>query len=237
VPTSKRGTGRASKVRKGRWSKGELAKLARVWGSQNEDAIAREFERSIESVRRTAERTIKTSPRTGPWTAQEIQRLRESIGVATPATMARVLGRPLAETEQRIAELARVQQSGKWSREELNDLKQKFGRRTDEDLARIFGRSVESVRRQAMRLCLAKDKSFVRKIQGEGATSMPRWRASEVAVLKDLYPRQPNIDIATVLNRSVKSVVSKAHHLGLKKDSERLKQMGRENVGLRYDRQ
>jgi hypothetical protein len=32
----------------------------------------------------------------------------------------------------------------------------------------------------------------------------------------------------------VKSVVSKAHHLGLKKSSERLRSMGRENVSLRY---
>jgi hypothetical protein len=33
----------------------------------------------------------------------------------------------------------------------------------------------------------------------------------------------------------VKSVVSKAHNLGLKKDRERLREMGRENVRLRYD--
>jgi hypothetical protein len=34
----------------------------------------------------------------------------------------------------------------------------------------------------------------------------------------------------------VKSVVSKAHNLGLKKEAERLREMGRENVSLRYQR-
>ena len=33
----------------------------------------------------------------------------------------------------------------------------------------------------------------------------------------------------------MKSVVSKAHNLGLKKDRERLREMGRENVRLRYE--
>ena len=46
---------------------------------------------------------------------------------------------------------------------------------------------------------------------------------------------QSNLELARTLGRSVKSVVSKAHNLGLKKDRERLRQMGRENVRLRYD--
>jgi hypothetical protein len=32
----------------------------------------------------------------------------------------------------------------------------------------------------------------------------------------------------------VKSVVSKAHHLGLKKSDDRLREMGRANVSVRY---
>ena len=45
-----------------------------------------------------------------------------------------------------------------------------------------------------------------------------------------------DVEIAQELRRSVKSVVSKAHHLGLKKHPVRLKEMGRENVSLRYRR-
>ena len=42
------------------------------------------------------------------------------------------------------------------------------------------------------------------------------------------YPVLSNLDLARMLGRSVKSVVSKAHHLGLKKSSERLRDMGKE---------
>jgi DNA-binding NarL/FixJ family response regulator len=64
---------------------------------------------------------------------------------------------------------------------------------------------------------------------------MPRWNASELEVLRALYPTRSNLEIALELQRSVKSVVSKAHHLGLKKEIERLREMGRENVRLRYN--
>jgi hypothetical protein len=63
---------------------------------------------------------------------------------------------------------------------------------------------------------------------------MPRWRNDELELLRRDYPVQSNLELARRLGRSVKSVVSKAHHLGLKKSSERLRSMGRENVSLRY---
>ena len=53
-------------------------------------------------------------------------------------------------------------------------------------------------------------------------------------MLKRDYPFRPNLEIARDLNRTVKSVVSKAHNLGLKKSSDRLREMGRENVSQRY---
>ena len=75
---------------------------------------------------------------------------------------------------------------------------------------------------------------FLRKLQGEAATKMPRWTQEELDLLKREYATQSNLEIAQRLGRSVKSVVSKAHHLGLKKSTERLRDMGRENVSLRY---
>jgi hypothetical protein len=65
---------------------------------------------------------------------------------------------------------------------------------------------------------------------------MPRWDAAAIEKLRQLYPTTPNLELARVLERSVKSVVSKAHNLGLKKEAERLREMGRENVSLRYQR-
>jgi len=65
---------------------------------------------------------------------------------------------------------------------------------------------------------------------------MPRWCKEDVARLRELYPETPNLDIAKQLERTLKSVVSKAHDLGLKKSPDRLRDMGRENVALRYQR-
>ncbi|TDJ66288.1 MAG: hypothetical protein E2O39_16725 [Planctomycetota bacterium] len=64
----------------------------------------------------------------------------------------------------------------------------------------------------------------------------PRWQKDELAILRAMYPRASNIAIARELQRSVKSVVSKAHFLRLKKDPARLSEMGRQNVSLRGDR-
>jgi hypothetical protein len=140
----------------------------------------------------------------------------------------------LTEVQEQIVELSRVQQNARWTREENGELRRLYGTRSDSDLAVIFGRSLEAVERQARKLCLAKDKAFIKRVAGEGATRMPRWSNAELDLLRELYPRTSNLDIAQRLQRSVKSVVSKAHHMGLKKELERLQEMGRENVRLRY---
>ncbi len=235
MPGAKRGEGRTSKLRKGRWSKTELARLRDLWGRRREESIARELGRGLANVRKTAESLFRNLPRrTGPWSAEEMKRLRESLGVAAPSVVAQALCRPVGEVEQKLASLADVRRSGRWSREEILDLKRIYGRRSDEDLVRFFGRPIDSIRRQAQTLCLAKDKAFLKSMNGAGATRMPRWSSEELDRLRELYPTNSNLDIAAALNRSVKSVVSKAHHLGLRKDPERLKEMGRQNVGLRY---
>ena len=70
---------------------------------------------------------------------------------------------------------------------------------------------------------------------GKQVTRMPRWQVQELELLAELYPACSNLEIAKQLGRSVKSIVSKAHHMGLKKDLDRLREMGRQNVSLRYD--
>ncbi len=90
------------------------------------------------------------------------------------------------------------------------------------------------MKRLGARYCLAKDKAFVRRLTGSSATRMPRWDRHAIGMLVELYPKTANLELALKLNRSVKSVVSKAHNLGLKKEIERLREMGRENVGMRY---
>lgn len=181
-----------------------------------------------------AEKLFSRTARTGPWTASEVVELRRYLGATSPEIIGRILGRPIEEVNERIFDLGRIKKDGTWPREELAEFKRIYGTRTDEDLSRIFGRSPEEVRRLADGLALAKDKAFVRKLVGEASTRMPRWREEELERLRHDYPVQSNLELARSLGRSVKSVVSKAHHLGLKKSSERLRTMGRENVSLRY---
>jgi hypothetical protein len=205
-----------------------------MYGLRPDEAIARDLGRTPQSVRKMADELFRAATKQGPWTADDIQQLKRYLGASAPETIARILGRDLTEVQEQIVELSRVQQNARWTREENGELRRLYGTRSDSDLAVIFGRSLEAVERQARKLCLAKDKAFIKRVAGEGATRMPRWSNAELDLLRELYPRTSNLDIAQRLQRSVKSVVSKAHHMGLKKELERLQEMGRENVRLRY---
>ncbi len=148
--------------------------------------------------------------------------------------IAQILGRSVDEVNAQIMALGRIRRDGGWTRDEIAEFKRMYGTRTDEDLSRIFERAEDEIRRIADEHALAKDKTFIRKLNGEGSTRMPRWAAEELEVLKREYAQRSNLEIARRLGRSVKSVVSKAHHLRLKKSLERLRDMGRKNVSLRY---
>lgn len=220
--------------RKGRWTRAEIDRLKDMYGLRPESAIARELGRSASSVRKMAEEIFASARKQGPWTAGEIQDLKRYLGASGPDVIARILGRDANEVQAQVFELGRIQQGGRWTRDEVQQLRRIYGTRSDSDLAVIFGRSLDSIQRIARRYCLAKDKAFLKRVAGEGASRMPRWEESELQLLRDLYPTTPNLDIAQKLDRSVKSIVSKAHNLGLKKEIERLREMGRENVSLRY---
>jgi len=220
--------------RRGRLSDAEIAFVKRHFGLRLEAWIATELGRSVEQVRAAAQEIFQSRSRRGPWAREEVEKLKEYLGAADADTIARVLGRPAADVERQIGRLAAVRRTGRWTSSELHRLKRLFGTRTDEDLARILGRPVEAIRRQAAKLALAKDKAFVRRLEGAPATRMPRWSKEQLELLASLYPTHSNLEIARTLERSVKSVVSKAHQLGLEKSEVRLREMGRENVRRRY---
>ena len=228
------GGNRSAAPRRGRWSQAEQARLKQLYGLRDDAAIARELNRPVASVRRMAERLFPMGRKAGPWTANEVEELKRYLGATTPETIARILGRSLDEVNSQIMDLGRIKRGGGWTRDDVAEFKKIYGTRTDENLSRIFGRTEEEIRRMAEKHALAKDKAFVRKLSGEASTRMPRWTSEELDLLKREYPMASNLDIARRLNRTVKSIVSKAHNLGLKKSSERLRTMGRENVSLRY---
>jgi hypothetical protein len=159
--------------------------------------------------------------------------LRRYLG-ADATDLALILRRGQEDVAAKRKELARkIGCSDPLTREQVNEFKRVYGTRSDADLAVIFGRTVEMVRDYAARLRLSKDKAW-RKKQG-GKTKMPRWSRAEVETLRLRYSMHSNQAIAEALGRSIKSVVSKADNLGLKKSYERLREMGRENVRVRYE--
>jgi hypothetical protein len=74
-----------------------------------------------------------------------------------------------------------------------------------------------------------------KKSKARVARVRPRWTKEEVSTLKRMYRNSSNAEIAKVLGRKVSSVVFKGHRLGLSKGARRLKEMGQENIRLRWD--
>lgn len=224
--------------RRGRWPTEEIARLRELYGHRTRASIGRELGRTPEAVRRTADALYANQPlTTGPWSDKEVALLRECLGASDVIALGRVLARSISDLEEQIAKMAQQRISSPFDPEEIAEFKRRYGSRTDEDLAIAFGRPTQDVSDLAERLCLAKDKAFVRRKEGEPLSSkMPRWSPEELALLKEVYAETPNLVIAQQLSRSVKSVVSKAHSLDLRKDKDRLREMGRQNVALRHKR-
>lgn len=111
-----------------------------------------------------------------------------------------------------------------WSPEDVRILRRDFSSTPTPKLARRLRRDEGDVEREAKRYALSKNK---RLFEGQ---AMPRWTPEELETLRALYPTTSNLVIARQLGRSMKSVVSKASGLGLRKDETRLVEMGRENV-------
>lgn len=236
MDSERRESQRAAGRRKGPWSQAELERLRRKYGKVPDGVLARELNRSVESVRRIAKKVFKGDARFGPWTPSEIQNLKEYWGAAELAVIELVLRRDAKDILRKVDELSGSLATGDWTAEDIQALKRHYGTRTDEDLVVILGRPIREIDDKASEYCLAKDKSFLRR-NGKGErVRMPRWRPEDVEKLRALYPETPNLEIAKQLERTLKSVVSKAHDLGLKKSPDRLRDMGRENVALRYRR-
>lgn len=109
-------------------------------------------------------------------------------------------------------------------------LKAMYGTTEDAELARRLRIKVEVIQKAAQCLCLGKDKAVFT------GSKMPRWDEVDLAYLADHYADSDNLTLAMELERTVKSVVARAQKMGLRKSRERLQEMGRVNVSIRYGR-
>lgn len=116
-----------------------------------------------------------------------------------------------------------------WTGPELAEFKRLYGGRPDGWLAEHFACTEADVAEKAAELALSKNKAAF-----AAPFKMPRWTPEAVALLRERYDETSNLELARLLGRSIKSVVSKAHNLGLRKSEARLKDMGRENVMRRW---
>lgn len=224
-------------LRSGEWSEHELDHLRQWYGLKDDQFIARDLARPVPSIGQTARMIFNAAPTNGPWSREDVERLKLYLGSIELEMIGRMIGRSVDSIASQLVELTARLTGEALSGEELVRFKRNYGTRADEDLAIIFGRKLEVVQAKAASLCLSKDKAFLRRASGGAArTKMPRWSDQELDTLRRLYPDHSNLEIAQELERSVKSVVSKAHNMGLKKDQARLQQMGRQNVRQRYGR-
>lgn len=210
----------------------------RTWFGLRDDLfLARELGCDAVELKAAAWELFDEPAREGGWSEDETAEFRKYLGAVELDLIAKMLGRSREALDQRLVELAATLGRDPLSADEVVAFKRLYGTRSDEDLSLVFGRELALVQDVARELCLSKDKVFLRRTSG-GAhkTRMPRWSSDELKQLEEMYPSHSNLDIAQALGRSVKSVVSKAHNLGLKKDKARLQQMGRQNVRMRYER-
>lgn len=219
--------------RRGNWSVQELERLKHLLPRRGVDDTAILLRRSADSVRRKALELFRSGSRRTAWTADEDLDLRRSHGALEPRLLAVVLRRPLQDVLARIETLRRQLRKGPWTRQDVRMLKEYYGTRTDEELEICLLRPREEIQQRAAEMCLQKDKRF-HKARTAERQSMPRWTEAEIRRLAELYPTHPNLEVARLLGRSVASVANKANHLGLKKTSELLADIGRTNVSIRY---
>jgi hypothetical protein len=174
-------------------------------------------------------------PRTGAWTEAENTALAAALGRADLVDIALYLGRSEDAVRERVAFLAaRARSAQPLDRVETADLRVRYGRMTEEEVRAAFGRTLAVIEPVVRHYHLRKDKRWAARL-GE-KTTMPRWTDAEIVTLKKLYPTRNAVEVAAIMKRSLKSVMSKANRLGLTKTEERLAAMGRENVRHRQKR-
>jgi hypothetical protein len=220
-------------LRRGNWSVQELERLRHLLPRRGIADTALLLRRSAGSIERKARDLFTGLPRKTAWTGDQDLALRRSWGALEVRLLGQLLGRSQQDVRRRAEVLRARRRTGPWTRSEEQLLKELYGTRSDEDLEVCLQRSRHDIAESASRLCLSKDKRFVKARTPDGRR-MPRWAAVEVQRLRVLYPDHENLEIARQLRRSVASVANKAHQLGLRKSAALLARIGRANVALRY---
>lgn len=225
-------------VRRGRWSRADLWEFESLFGTRPLSEIARRMRRPLATLQKLASTRFPLVQHATVWTLEHEERFTELFGAIDDdlETVARALRVSVARAaEERDARL-RGRSARPWTSEDDAFLKAHYSSRTTFALSVVLSRFEPDIEARAAHFALSKSKTFVARLRGPASTLMPRWTEAQIARLRERYADAPNLELARELRKSIKSVISKAHHLGLKKSAGRLAQMGAENVAVRHHR-
>mgnify|MGYP001609841810 FL=1 len=210
-----------------------IEQFERYFASWPIDVLADKFDMTVAEVERFA-RTVVFKRKPDHETA--VQQLGLYFGGGHSSHIEIRLGLTYEQQERARKAWARAPRArvSDFEGERLRLFKKLYGCRSDNDLAEVFLCSQAVVEQVAQAHKLAKDKSWWAACQGEGETRMPRWSREEVALLRRVYKTRTNTEVAQLLQRSTKSVLSKAHLLGLTKTKAHLRRAGTANIRKRY---
>lgn len=65
---------------------------------------------------------------------------------------------------------------------------------------------------------------------------MPRWTVEQLEYIRDNYTSLSNKELSCRTGKTVKAINTFAVRFGLRKSQERLAEMGRQNVSMRWDK-
>jgi len=108
-----------------------------------------------------------------------------------------------------------IKYGSSWSKSEMGRLKRLYPLNQTRDVAKMLGRTSEAIKRKARKLGLLKD--YAGGYRPRRWRNPATWSKEDIRLLKKLYPKTPNKEIATKLKRTLGAVVTKAADLGLRK--------------------
>lgn len=216
----------------GKWNEKEIIYLRNNYPNLNIDIsdICNYLNRNYSAVILKASR-LKII-RNSDATQEEKEFLKENYVNKTNKELSEILGRSLSFIESVAGVLKLRKDKFFWSKEEVEILKENYlTQKKDIILNLIPNKNWQSIVSKANTI----------KIKRTEFKNSKLWEQDEVELLKKLYPKTKNIEIAKILNRSVGKISSKASKLKLKKrdyfinknDYEKIKNLSNEGVPLK----
>lgn len=189
------------------WTDGEIAYLRKQYGTAPVAELATELGRTPEAVELKAGR-LGLRRTLHKLTKDEKEWIVQNLGKMSYESIARKYG----VSPQRIQRIAHANgyrprpYMREWTDHDVEYLRRHYGTKSRKEIAVALGRSVATVQMKACKLGLT---------NAEEHGNHRRWRTHEEEILRELYSKKSQQEIAAMLNRTVRSVSGKLQMMGL----------------------